>query len=151
MKTKDIKVNTVAVRMFMACTDRRPNAKMSIPAHQEIGTLLNVIENVCHKRLGVRNKVRTVICILDDWLQCEYRSSAELSDEMFFKMYYGHQIDSAYLKKNYISELDRERVSDQLQRTKDLLKQHYPPCGPLKGLLGKLDSASDSLAGWVAK
>ena len=150
MNTKDMKINTVAVRMFMACTDRRPNAKMPVSAHQEIGKLLQILENVGYRRPGVRNRVSYVACALDDYLQCEYTSLDELPNDVFRIIYYGRPLDLELIVKKQISESSRDENIARLHKVQHLLKQHYPDCKPLNRLLEKLDKACESFLSWNA-
>lgn len=143
-------INTVPNNLFMACTDRRPKTKMPITAHQEIGKLLQILENVGYRRPGVRNRVSHVACTLDDWLQCEYTSLDELPNDVFRIIYYGRLLDFDLIVKKQITESMRNENIDRLLKIKHLLKQHYPDCKPLNRLLGKLDKACESFLSWNA-
>src|SRR5688572_29985600 len=67
---------------------RRPNAKVPLSVHQEIGSILKALIIRCNKRRDLRRLLENVRCTLDDWVQCEYPCRIELPADTFYNLYY---------------------------------------------------------------
>lgn len=132
--------NTLPYHMVLGGPGRRPAKRMSVEAHSAVGRLLKSALIGTRQRAGVYKRVDSVRCELDDWVQCEY-DRTELSDEVFFDLYY-HELDTE------ARPADKNEQIANLESAKDLLAQHYPDCGPLRDLLKRLDQAIASLRSW---
>lgn len=117
----------------------RPNAKMPINAHQELGVILKRVREETDRHKRIRNLIDEVRFTLDEWIQREYTSKDELLDEVFFKIYYGDlnrsemPISSPEHKKTIIKLIDRAKL---------IISIHYPPCKPVDKLNKKLVSTA---------
>lgn len=136
--------NSVEYSMFLSGTQRRPNARMPVEGHKAAGRLLkSVLIGTC-QRAGVYRRVDAIRCELDNWVQCEYKRD-ELSDEVFFDLYY-HELS----KDDPLAApaADRDRHIASLTEVAATLARHYPECPPLRALLKKADLAIASLRTW---
>lgn len=142
---KSVKRNTVQYVNPIFGASRRPDAKMPIEAHQQVGQIIKTVLADTYFRNGVRNRINSVRCELDEWVQREYRRS-ELSDEVFFKMYY--QGEHTNFNKQLATNIRLQHIVS-MERVKALLTKHYPDCPPLRRLINKLDSAIMSMDSWL--
>ncbi len=126
---------------------RRPNARMPIETHTEIGTLMKSVLAASYYRKGAYNNVNTVRSELDEWVQREY-STNELSDELLLKLYYRGEGSSTFSRS--ISSGECSRHVESLGQVKVSLIKHYPDCPPLRSMLKKLDTVIKSLCSWVS-
>lgn len=126
---------------------RRPAARMPLEAHEEIARLLGIVLSATETRKGVSKRVGHVRSDLDEWVQREY-THAELPNERFHDMYYGDRGLPSLSKSMDPAEAAEHRV--RLNRVREILKQHYPDCGPLRALFKSLDVAEKSLTRWAA-
>lgn len=124
---------------------RRPNGKMPIQVHREVGRLLKEVLIATHYRKSVYNRVDSVRSDLDEWTMREYDRSA-LPDEEFFDLYYHESGDSP--RKSSTESV--EHCIANLQRTKELILMHYPDCAPLRRLLKLLDESDKGLWTWAS-
>jgi hypothetical protein len=130
---------TVEFFMFGVGKCRRPDARMPITSHTEVGTGLKQLLVRYAKRPGVYNRLDHVRSELDEWVQREYTRS-ELGDEQFFDLYYHETalVDSA-------AERDFQSDIASILRIKNTIESHYPPCPPVRRLIGKLDLVVGSM------
>jgi hypothetical protein len=133
----------VPYKMALA-TGKRPNAKMSVEQHKEVGTLLKGVLQATRRRVGVHRRVDRVRSELDNWVQMEY-GSAELPDTEFFELYYGQ----SSIPATEIGVAGREANLVRLQSAQRTLRNAYPDCKPLRDLINKLDLAIKSLQTWA--
>lgn len=131
--------------MMFCGPQRRPNGKMPIAAHQEIGRLLKMVFIATDYRAGVCNRINSIRSELDEWLACEYTDRNELPNEIFFNIYYHDPLHTA---QRMITLEERTRHVESLQKIKHIVSEHYPDCAPLRALIKKLDSAIKSLETW---
>lgn len=143
-KAKSAVPASVGVRMFLSSTLRRPNARMPIVDHQEAGRLLKSVLQVSYYRKGVYNRINTIRCELDDWVQVEYPKE-ELSMEVFAELYYQER-ESNHVKSMAADK--REKHISSLRDVQTILSRHYPDSAPLRAILKKIDAAIGSLASW---
>jgi len=139
--------NTVGYVMTLVGPRRRPNARMPIETHTEIGTLLKSVLAASYYRKGAYNNVNAVRSELDEWVQREY-STNELSDELFSKLYYRGEGSSTFSRS--ITSGECSRHVESLGQVKASLIKQYPDCPPLRSMLKKLDTAIKSLCSWVS-
>ena len=137
--------NSVGYVQTFVGSQRRPNGRMPVEAHAQVGRLLKSVLVATYHRKGVYNRVNAIRSELDEWTQREY-SHAELPSEQFFELYY-HESGSTFSRS--ITETERERHVESLAQAKDLLGEHYPDSPPLRTLLKKVDAAVKSLQSWV--
>jgi len=123
---------------------RRPNARMPVDGHRTVGRLLKEVMAVSYYRKGVLNRLESIRCTLDEWAEREY-NHAELSNEVFFELYY-HGDQGPFERSLPLEE--RGRHIKRLKQARTLLEQHYPDCAPLRSILGKLDAAIKSMQSW---
>lgn len=138
--------NTVGYVQTLVGPQRRPNTRMPLEAHTRVGYLLKSVAAVTYWRPGTYNRVNAARSELEEWVQREYRTEAEMSQEVFVNLYYGETGQSA---PRSMSETDRARHCDSLEAARKLLVEHYPDCAPLRGLLKKLAMAQKSLQTWT--
>lgn len=112
----------------------RPNAKMPIVAHKEVGDLLKELLENGGLRSRAYWRVENIRSELDEWVQREYRTQEELSSEKFNRLYYNDWTPSQLLP------------SARIDRIEALLREHYPDSVPLRGLLRWLVVARKDLA-----
>lgn len=124
---------------------RRPNGRMPIETHAEVGRLLKSVLVATWHRKGVYNRVDAIRSELDEWTQREY-THGELPNEQFFELYY-HESGSTFSRS--LTEAERHRHAESLVQAKKLLVEHYPDCPPLRTLLKKMDMATESLLTWA--
>lgn len=119
----------------------RPNARMPVEAHQEVGGLLKSVLVAAERRDGARTRVDRMRSELDEWVMREY-TTQELDQETFSDLYY-HEHDGGPPPP-----IDRQEMIGRLERAKAILAQHYPDCPPLDGVISQADRAIASLASW---
>lgn len=136
--------NSVEYAMFLTGPRRRPNTRMPIDGHKSVGRLLKSVLIGTEERAGVRRRVDAIRCELDNWVQCEYKRD-ELSDEMFFDLYY-HELPEHDPLAAPATSWSRHIAS--LDEVKATLVRYYPECPPLRDLLKKADLAIASLRTW---
>lgn len=124
--------------------DRRPKGRMSVEAHAEVGSLLKSVLVATYYRKGVYNRVDTVRCDLDEWVQREY-NGAELPNEQFFGLYYQ---ETGSTPSRSLPAQERKQLADNLLRVRQILSEHYPDSPPLSSMLKKVDAAITSLQTW---
>lgn len=140
--------NSVEYNQTFVGPQRRPAAKMPIEKHTDVGTLLKSVLAVTYKRKSVYNKLNSVRSTLDEWVQREYTSEEELSQEKFANLYYGG-LEHSLAEK--MDQHTRPTHIKNIARVKIILVENYPDCAPLRGILRMIDSATTSLQSWVFK
>jgi len=133
--------STVGYVQTFVGPQRRPKGRMSIEAHEQVGTLLKSVLVASHHRKGVYNRVNGIRSELDEWTQREY-NHAELPNEQFFDLYY-HESGSSFARTLSADERAVHVVS--LEHVKQILTHHYPDSLPLRALMKKLDTAITSM------
>src|SRR5206468_582507 len=136
--------NSIEYSMLLSGTRRRPKERMPVEAHKTVGRLLKSALIGTEQRPGVHRRVNAIRCELDNWVQCEYKRD-ELSDEVFFDLYY-HELPETDPLAAPAVRWDRHIAS--LNEAKATLARHYPECPPLRELLKKTDLAIASLRAW---
>ncbi len=132
---------SIAYTMSFVGRRLRPNARMPVAAHQEVGGLLKAVLVAAERRDGTRTRVDRIRSELDEWVMREY-TTAELDQETFSELYY-HEHDGEPQPP-----IDRQQMISRLERAKTILLRHYPDCPPLDALIGRADKAIASLATW---
>lgn len=136
--------NSVKYSMVLTGPRLRPKTRMPIEGHKLVGRLLKSALLGTRERAGVHRRVDAIRCELDNWVQCEYERG-ELSDEVFFDLYY-HELPEGDPLAAPPTSLDRHIAS--LDEVKATLVRYYPECPPLRDLLKKADLAIASLRTW---
>jgi hypothetical protein len=136
---------TVAFNVIFGGRGLRPNAQMPITSHKRIGALLAEVLAHTHLRNSVHKIIGSVRCELDDWVQHEYPTRAEMSDEDFHQMYYAHKAE-VQLKKA-ITRDEADQLIDKLGAAK-LILSFYPECPPLEKIFKKIDLSILGLSKW---
>ena len=141
------KNNTVGYIWTFVGPQRRPNARMPIETHAEVGRQLKSVLAVSYHRKGVYNRVDAVRSELDEWTQREYNHE-ELPNEQFFDLYY-HGTEHAKYERSMPAE-ERGRHIESLTLVKIMLAKYYPDCTPLRAMLKRIDAAINSLQSWTS-
>ncbi|MBE7422030.1 MAG: DUF5623 domain-containing protein [Zoogloeaceae bacterium] len=139
--------STVGYVWTMVGPQRRPNARMPIEAHAEVGRLLKSVLAVSYRRKGVYNRVDAIRSELDEWTQREYKRD-ELPDDKFFDLYYRDCPPPRDLRS--LPAEERTRLVENLTQVKTTLAKHYPSCEPLRAMLKRADAAIASLHTWAS-
>lgn len=134
------------VRTFVG-PQRRPKNRMPLEVHEQAGKLLKEVLSLTYYRKGAHNRVGLVRSELDEWVQREYTTEAELPNERFVKIYYGG--GSGERSQRQMPQGERERLRGKLDQVSALLVANYVDCVPLRNLLKKLAGAQDSLLKWA--
>lgn len=137
--------NSVGYARTFVGPQRRPNGRMPVDAHAEVGGLLKSVLIATDRRKGVCNRINKVRDELDEWCQREY-GPQELPSERFFDLYYHNDAPSS---ARSISEAERAVHIASLAKVKKVLAEHYPDCPPLRSMLSRLDAATTSLERWA--
>lgn len=137
--------NSIGYVMTFVGPQRRPNGRMPIEVHAEVGRLLKSVLVATYNRKGVYNRINSIRSELDEWTQREYNHD-ELPNKQFFDLYY-HESGSTFSRS--LTEAERERHAESLVKAKRLLGEHYPDSPPLRSLLKNVDAAVKSLRSWV--
>lgn len=125
--------------------DIRPNARMPITMHQEIGSLLKALFSITEFHKRAQSPISRARNVLDDWVQQEYQDHEELPNQVFFRMYYG-DVD-ARAEYNPSPERKQELIV-MVQRAQRILKEGYHECRPVRLLNQKLDRVIKALGNW---
>jgi hypothetical protein len=136
--------NAVGYVQTFVGPQRRPNAKVPIEVHAQVGRLLKSVLVGSYYRKGVYNRVDSIRSELDEWTQREY-TPTELPGEQFFDLYY-HEAGSTFSRS--ISAEEKRRHVTSLEDVKRTLVEHYPDSAPLRTLLKKVDAAIRSMQSW---
>lgn len=138
--------NSVSYTYALVGPARRPNARLPVEKHREVGELLKTVMAATYNRKGVYNRLNSIRSELDEWAQHEYSPSV-LPNEEFFELYYR---DSGCSFARSLTEVERKQHTQSLQQAKEILTGSYPDCAPLRVLVTKMDSAKKSLQSWVS-
>lgn len=111
----------------------RPNARMPLDGHREAANLLQELLEQGGFRSQAYTRLNHVRSELDEWVQREYTSEDELSNEAFHNLYY-HAFMSTGLT-----------ATEALLRVAELIRPHYPDCVPRRDLLRSLAAARKDL------
>jgi hypothetical protein len=123
----------------------RPNARMSLDTHIELGKVLKGVLDAADEYKRVKNAVRDVRSRLDDWVACEYPDHTELPNEVFYNIYYGNQGTPT----EYSPSAERKQQLVELcQIAKSILGKNYHECRPLRELNQRLDAAIKWIHVW---
>lgn len=125
----------------------RPNAKMPVPAHKELGAILKILKNATENHKRAAAPLKDVGYLLDEWVQKEYTDRKELADEEFFELYYGDG-DTEAEQSPAIER--KEELKGLCRKAKGIIKRNYHDCGPVRQLLKKLDNAIKWIDVWPA-
>lgn len=133
------------IRTFVG-PQRRPNGKLPISTHQEIGLMLKeMLVNTSYRKVFY-NRIDSVRDELDEWAMREYSDHSELPNDAFHELYYHGNLGD-YLKT--ITSQTAERFITYLHRIKSLLVTYYPTCAPLRRIIKWLEEAEKSLLSWI--
>ncbi|MGH8027869.1 MAG: DUF5623 domain-containing protein [Pseudoxanthomonas sp.] len=136
--------NSIGYVQTFVGPQRRPDARMPISAHEEIGKILKSVMSICHNRRGIANKIDAVRSELDEWIQREYDQS-ELPSERFHQIYYG---DNDLHEKKSITDTERMLLMENLDEITGILSRHYPDCAPRRALIRSIGTAQKALIRW---
>lgn len=128
-----VRRNAIVYGQVLVGGSWRPNARMPLKAHQEAGNLLMELIECGRFRSHAYSRLEHVRCELDEWVQREYPSRAEMSDDQFSSLYYHGFEESGFVPKAAVV------------RVEALLRVHYPDCVPRRNLLRALATATRDL------
>lgn len=137
---------SVRYQPILGPASRRPDARMPVDSHAEVGQLLKRARALAWRRDGVANRIDRVRHELDEWVALEYPSEQELPQLRFLDLYYGDMPPDSKASTSAV----KESVSHDIARAQEVLRNSYPPCAPLRGLLKTLEGAAASLNRWAA-
>jgi len=120
---------------------------MPIAAHKELGAILKVLKNATEEHKRAVAPITDVIYLLDEWVQKEYTDRKELSDEVFFELYYGDEKTEA---EQAPTAARTEELKKLCRNAKTIIQRNYHDCGPVRQLLKKLDNAIKWIDVWPA-
>lgn len=125
--------------------DSRPNIKVSIKDHQQLGKQLKELHFATRYNKRAQTNVRKVRGTLDEWIQREYPTRQELTDEVFFSIYYG---DLATEVTPWPDQRRKEELIDLCKAIILLLERSYHVCSPMKRLVYQLEQAIKAIENW---
>ena len=125
--------------------DARPNAKVSIKDHQQLGRQLKELYFATEYNKRAQSNVRKATGTLDEWIQLEYTSREELADEAFFTIYYG---DLKTEVTPWPDQTQKNNLVSICRATILLLEKSYHACSPLKRLTYLLEQAIKAINNW---
>ncbi|WP_315773886.1 MULTISPECIES: DUF5623 domain-containing protein [unclassified Bradyrhizobium] len=137
-------INSTEYNSLLSGTRRWPKARMPIEQHKAVGRLLKSVLIGTRGRAGVYRRIEAMRCELDSRAEHEYGRD-ELSDEVFFDLYY-HELPESDPLAAVPGSLHRHIAS--LGEIKAILARHYPECPQLRKLLKTADQAIASLLTW---
>jgi hypothetical protein len=123
---------------------RRPNGRMPIETHKEVGRLLKGVLVVIYYRKGAYNRVNAVRSDLDEWTMREYDRSA-LPDNEFFDLYYHEQGNSP----RKVTAGQAQDCIANLRQVEEMLTKHYPDSAPLRRLIKLLRGGTKAIEAWA--
>ncbi|WP_066754019.1 DUF5623 domain-containing protein [Sphingobacterium populi] len=124
---------------------KRPNAKAPIKVHQRLGELLKELYSAMeYNKKGLR-AISTVKFTLDNWIQLEYTSREELTDEVFFQIYYG---DTNHPSDPWPTDRKKSQLKRLVKDVRILIREAYHNCAPIQVLNKKLDVAIKAIENW---
>lgn len=132
---------SIAYNMTFVGRRLRPDARMPIEAHKQVGGLLKTVLVAAERRDGARTRIDRMRSDLDEWVQREY-SLRELDQQTFSELYY-HE-DNIDLR----SPMSRDEMILRIETAKSILTLHYPDCPPLDEVKGQADRAIASIRSW---
>lgn len=125
--------------------EKRPNARMSVENHLEIGALLKEVYQATEYNKKARKTVAEIRGLLDDWVQCEYTDHNELSNEVFFQMYYGDAGHSVQISPTADQKAELVR---KCYKARGIITRSYHECRPVISLQKKLDTVIKAINAW---
>jgi hypothetical protein len=117
---------------------KRPNAKMPVEAHFKLATLLLQAIGIASNHKRACKPLGQVRATLDDWVQLEYPTEAELSNQLFANMYFGGGQHHVLTNP---TEREKQLFRDNVIQIKSIVCQYYHECQPTKWILDKLTVA----------
>jgi len=121
---------------------QRPNRKMAVRRHRQIGEILAELSAVSEYHKRAKSAIREIRLILDNWLGCEYE---EMGNEEFNAIYYGRGF---YLNGGIPSAKRQAQLRRMLRTAKTVIDRSYHDCKPLAQLHLKFDIAMRALEKW---
>lgn len=135
--------NSVPYKMLFS-SGARPNAKMPIERHSQVGRLLKEVLTATRGRAGVTKRIDLVRSELDNWVQLEYDRKT-LPSSVFFDLYYHEKVEVPDAARGVLGRVEH---IERLQSAKAILLSEYPDSKPLRDLTKKIDLAIKSLETW---
>lgn len=114
----------------------RPNAKLDLAIHREMGRLLRQATAFGKPWGRTANGIGRLRTELDDWLALEYPRN-EITHREFVEVYYGGAANPGNFTRR---ELEQPVPAHLLGQVRTLLVNNYPECAPLRTMVGRIDS-----------
>jgi hypothetical protein len=108
-------------------SDWRPAKRMELDMHLTVGPIIAALANGLRGRK--RDAISLVRSMLDDWIQMEYPSAGEMSQEQFRDSYYGTHREPITAQGEQLKAVDR---------IVELLRAGYADCPPRNQLIQRL-------------
>jgi len=122
----------------------RPNGKMPLTAHAEVGRLLKeVCADVIHRKSMYRS-ADYIRSTLDEWVMREYPDAKELPREDLDNLYYNTPVNP----KQPMSQSMIDEHVDRLRKVITILATHYLDRPPVSQLVRKIYDLIKSLELW---
>jgi hypothetical protein len=120
---------------------------MPVAAHKELGAILKILKNATEDHKRAAGPVKDVSYFLDEWVQKEYTDRTELTDDVFFELYYGDEATEAEQQPTAERKAELKKLC---HNAKAIIKRNYHDCGPVRELLKKLDNTIKWIDVWPA-
>jgi hypothetical protein len=120
---------------------RRPNGRLPLDVHVEIGSRLKVIIRGPNRTFVPSGRGDSVRCDLEDWMFAEHGGGAVDMVGGLDVYYGGLQAHHPFIAEG--KSLSGRLLS--LDRVRALLAEGYPDCAPLRSMIGKLETAAKAM------
>jgi len=121
---------------------RRPNGKMPIDKHIDVGQMIKAILQSRLINASIERRLDSFRSTIEDWLNNEIERD-ELSDVDFFDVYY-HDVlpDSPYPAQ----ARTHQGIIGLIDKIEIHVSTYYPDCAPLRSMVRKLDFSRIAIA-----
>jgi len=124
---------------------QRPNGKMPLSAHAEIGRLLKAIYAATMHKDQVRRPLEIARNTLDEWACQEYPDPETVPNEQLLNLYYHLPTDDI---PPHIGQAERNEYGAGLRMVQEFIVSYYLKCVPRRALLKVIDRAINALETW---
>lgn len=119
----------------MGSTQRRPAGNLGVAKHKTAGRVIKAILNTRPISPGVYDRLSSLRSVLEDWLALEIGRD-ELPGRELFDVYYNDTDDD----RRFCAQMKTdEDFIERLDGLRQLLKDAYPDCAPLRQQLRRID------------
>lgn len=128
--------NEVRMKSLLGRSTTRPRGRMPLASHQSVGDSLQWMQQFAYTRT-IENLLNAARGDLEDWVQREYPSEADMPQELFVTLYYGQTH-----RRRRPEATETEEV---FLRSADIIKQltaSYPVCGARRRVIEDVERAT---------